>query len=206
MIIDFKIKKKSAHRFLMSAVLALSLSGCALLVPPAAPDVYDLSISDNVSGVAGTTGSQILIANPKVLSSLDNDRIVIKPSTAQISFFGDVRWSDRLPRLVQLYFSRSFSKTNGARAVGLPGDGLLIDHQLLFDLSAFQLEVSGTQVVAHVEIAVQILNDKNGKVIATNRFSAKVPTTDDPVSGVKALNKALDAVAVDLIGWVFERI
>ena len=190
----------------MAGVFAVALSGCSLLVKPEAPDVYDLSISADVASVSGSTRSQILIANPKVLSSLDNDRIVIKPSVAQISFFGDVRWSDRLPRLVQLYFSRAFSKTNGARAVGLPGDGLLIDHQLLFDVSAFQVEVEGTTSVAHVEIAVQILNDKNGKVIATNRFSAKVPTSDDPVSGVSALNEALDFVAADLIGWVYKRI
>ncbi|MEP5780578.1 MAG: ABC-type transport auxiliary lipoprotein family protein [Hyphomicrobiales bacterium] len=196
----------SPYRAFTSGVFAVVLSGCALVVPPAAPDVYDLSISSSVTQVAGSTGGQILIANPKVLSSLDNDRIVIKPSAAQISFFGDVRWSDRLPRLVQLYFSRAFSKTNGARAVGLPGDGLLVDHQLLFDVSAFQVEVEGNSAVAHVEIAVQILNDKNGKVIATNQFSAKVPTSDDPVNGINGLNKALDAVAADLISWVYKRI
>lgn len=201
-----KIKKMSPYRVFTSGVFAVMLSGCALLVPQDAPDVYDLSIGSSVTQVAGTTGGQILIANPKVLSSLDNDRIVIKPSAAQISFFGDVRWSDRLPRLVQLYFSRAFSKTNGARAVGLPGDGLLIDHQLLFDVSAFQVEVEGNSAVAHVEIAVQILNDKNGKVIATNRFSAKVPTSDDPVNGINSLNEALDAVAADLISWVYKRI
>ncbi|MEP2943901.1 MAG: ABC-type transport auxiliary lipoprotein family protein [Hyphomicrobiales bacterium] len=206
MFISDKIKIMSPYRAFTSGVFAVVLSGCALVVPPAAPDVYDLSISSSVTQVAGSTGGQILIANPKVLSSLDNDRIVIKPSAAQISFFGDVRWSDRLPRLVQLYFSRAFSKTNGARAVGLPGDGLLVDHQLLFDVSAFQVEVEGNSAVAHVEIAVQILNDKNGKVIATNQFSAKVPTSDDPVNGINGLNKALDAVAADLISWVYKRI
>ncbi|MEP6355720.1 MAG: ABC-type transport auxiliary lipoprotein family protein [Hyphomicrobiales bacterium] len=206
MFISDKIKIMSPYRAFTSGVFAVVLSGCALVVPPVAPDVYDLSISSSVTQVAGSTGGQILIANPKVLSSLDNDRIVIKPSAAQISFFGDVRWSDRLPRLVQLYFSRAFSKTNGARAVGLPGDGLLVDHQLLFDVSAFQVEVEGNSAVAHVEIAVQILNDKNGKVIATNQFSAKVPTSDDPVNGINGLNKALDAVAADLISWVYKRI
>lgn len=204
---DRKIRKAAGHQFFIAGVFAFLLSGCALLVTPTAPDVYDLSISDRVAAVPGTSRSQILIATPKVLNSLDNDRIVIKPSTAQISFFGDVRWSDRLPRLVQLYFARAFSKTNGARAVGLPGDGLLIDHQLLFDVTAFQIEVTGgAGTVAHVEIAVQVLNDKNGRVIASNRFSSKVPTSDDPVSGVNALNEALDVVAVELIGWVYNRI
>jgi len=190
----------------MCGVFSVIFSGCAVLVPPAAPDVYDLAISDTASSAPGTTDSQILIANPKVLSSLDNDRIVIKPSMSRISFFGDVRWSDRLPRLVQLYFSRTLSKSGGAQAVGLPGDGLLIDHQLLFDLSAFQIEVSEKGAVAHVEIAVQILNDKTGKVIARNMFSAEVSTTDDPVAGVRALNRALDRVAVELVGWVYDQI
>lgn len=206
MSIDRKINKAPSRRFFMTGVFAIVLSGCAVLSTPTPPDVYDLSIGQQVTSVSGSSNSQILIANPKVLSSLDNERIVIKPSPAQISFFADVRWSDRLPRLVQLYFSRAFAKTNGARAIGVPGDGLLIDHQLLFDVSAFQVEVGGDSTVAHVEIDVQILNDKNGKVIASNRFAAKVPTTDDPVSGVRALNEALDSVAVELISWVYNRI
>ena len=111
-----------------------------------------------------------------------------------------------MPRLVQLYLSRAFSETNGARAVGLPGDGLIIDHQLLFDLRAFQIEPSANGFNAHVEIAVRILNDKNGRVIASKTFSAIQPSADDPVKAVAALNGALDAVSTDLIAWVYRKI
>ena len=153
------LSKKISVRKSLVCSLALGVSllaGCAVLVPSAPPSVYDLALSGAVTSTSGSTRSQILITEPKVLTSLDNDRIVIKPSPAQIAFFGDVRWSDRLPRLVQLYLSRAFSETNGARAVGLPGDGLIIDHQLLFDLRAFQIEPSGNAFKAKVEIAVRI--------------------------------------------------
>lgn len=182
------------------------LASCALVVPPTPPSVYDLTISDGVAATPGSTRGQLLITEPKVLTSLDNDRIVIKPNAAQIAFFGDVRWSDRLPRLVQLYLSRAFSTTNGARAVGLPGDGLIIDHQLLFDLRAFQIEPTGNSFNARVEIAVRILNDKNGRVIASRTFASTKPSADDAVQAVESLNKALDEVASDLIAWVYQKI
>lgn len=182
------------------------LAGCAVLVPSAPLSVYDLSLSSDVTSTSGSTRSQILITEPKVLTSLDNDRIVIKPTPAQIAFFGDVRWSDRLPRLVQLYLSRAFSETNGARAVGLPGDGLIIDHQLLFDLRAFQIEPTGGSFKANVEIAVRILNDKNGRVIASKTFIASKPSADDAVKAVAALNGALDDVAGEMIAWVYGKI
>jgi len=197
------VKKSFACGLALSVSL---LAGCAVLAPSAPPSVYDLALSSDVTATSGSTRSQILITEPKVLTSLDNDRIVIKPSPAQIAFFGDVRWSDRLPRLVQLYLSRAFSETNGARAVGLPGDGLIIDHQLLFDLRAFQVEPSGNAFKANVEIAVRILNDKNGRVIASKTFAASQPSADDAAEAVSALNGALDAVAGELIAWVYNEI
>lgn len=207
MVLDLIARFKLQIRNLtVSSVAMAMLAGCALLVPEPAPSVYDLTIGDAVIAAAGATRSQILITEPKVLSSLDNDRIVVKPSNSRIAFFGAVRWSDRLPRLVQLYLSRAFAGTKGARAVGLPGDGLVIDHQLLFDLRAFQVETVGNNFVARVEINVRILNDKTGRVISNETFTAATPAKDDPVSAVSALNAALDDVAGDLITWVYRKI
>lgn len=201
-----KSRKLTAMRSAAPIVMAVTLSACAVLVPPPAPAVYDLTIGDAVTVASGSTNSQILITEPKVINSLDNQRIAIKPSPSKISFFGDVEWSDRVPRLVQLYLSRAFSETGKTRAVGLPGDGLIIDHQLLFDLKAFQIEVGSGQTTADVEIAVRILNDKNGRVVAKRIFRASVPAKDDVVSAVASLNKALDQATAEIISWVFDRI
>ncbi len=189
-----------------SFALAALLSGCAVLIPEPAPSLYDLVLDENVYNVSGRTSSQILIANPKVVSSLDNDRIVIKPGPSEISYFSGVRWSDRLPRLVQLYLSRAIAATNGARAVALPGDGLLIDHQLVIDVQAFQVEVKGAQATARVSLNVLILNDKNGRVVAQSSFSREKKTRDDAVSAVNNLNQVLDKVSLDLIEWVYRKI
>lgn len=184
----------------------MTLSACALIIPEPAPTVYDLVIGEGVADTPGRTGGQLLIAAPKVLNSLNNDRIVIKPNPAEIAFYGRVRWSDQLPRLVQLYFARAFSKTGGARAVGVPGDGLVIDHQLLFDIRAFQVEAVNSGFETNIEIGVRILNDRNGRVVASNTFSGSETTQDEPVSAVAALNSTLDQVSIDLIKWVYSRI
>lgn len=188
------------------AGMTMTLSACALIIPEPAPTVYDLVIGEGVADTPGRTGGQLLIAAPKVLNSLNNDRIVIKPNPAEIAFYGRVRWSDQLPRLVQLYFARAFSKTGGARAVGVPGDGLVIDHQLLFDIRAFQVEAVNSGFETNIEIGVRILNDRNGRVVASNTFSGSETTQDEPVSAVAALNSTLDQVSIDLIKWVYSRI
>lgn len=189
-----------------AALIVMLLSGCALIVPPAAPTVYDLTVSDQFAAIAGNTPGQVLIANPKVLSALDNDRILIKPSGSEISYLGDVRWSDKTPRLLQAYISRAFAKSGGARAVGLPGDGLLIDHQLLIDVRAFQIEVSAGGTKARVELGVRILNDKNGLVIASQTFETAIPASDEAVGAVRGLNAALERVTTDLMSWVYGKI
>lgn len=197
---------RTFRRSIGFALTIILMSGCALIVPPAAPTLYDLFVSDRFATIAGDTPSQILIANPKVLSSLDNDRILIKPSVAEISYLGDVRWSDKTPRLLQVYISRALAKSGGARAVGLPGDGLLIDHQLLLDVRAFQIEVAESGTRARVEFGARILNDKNGLVIASQTFETAVPASDDAVGAVKALNEALESVTADLLTWVYAKI
>lgn len=191
-------------------ILALAcaglLAGCAGFGAGSPPPIYDLTAPQDFPGLAGRSQAQILIPVPKAIKALDTEAIAVKPDLAKITYFGDGQWSDTLPKLLQARLVESFEKSGRVRAIGRPGEGLLINYQLATDIRAFQLETKGGRR-AVVEIAVKLLDDRNGRVRAADSFRAEVPAPSDTVeTAVDRLNAALDAVLVEIVIWVVKRI
>ncbi len=190
-----------------AAAIAAAMAGCAALGgggPP--PATYDLAAPDSFPGLRAGTRAQILIQEPAALKALDSERIVVKPSDSAVEYMAKAQWSDRLPKLVQTRLLQAFENSGRARAVGRPGEGLLIDYQIVSDIRAFELSlVEGTAAV--VEISGKIVNDRNGRVVAVRRFAARVPAAGAGADeAVEALNRALEEVLVDFVAWTLGRI
>lgn len=181
----------------------LVLQACAALGGTGEPpDTYDLLAPEAVQAEPVRGGTQILIAEPVAVQALDSENIVIVTAPFTIQYLGDSQWGDRLPRLVQRRLAESFERAGTFAGVGLPGQGLAIDYQVVSDIRAFGVDIPGAQ--AEVEIEVKLLNDRNGVVRANRRFSASVPVarTDSPDTYVRALNTAFNRVASDIVQWV----
>lgn len=191
-------------RFLSGAAfLTLSLSGCAL-VPgggPAPLDTYELSAPTPNTG-RGRRGTQVLIAEPSALKSLDGQNIVIRPAPGVIQFLKGAQWADRLPKVVQARLAESFQRSGSFGGVGKPGEGLAIDYQVLAEIRAFQIDV-GQGNRADVEIFVKVLNDRNGVVRAARIFEATATvgggTGNDDY--IRALDSAFGDVANEIVAW-----
>lgn len=183
------------------AVVALSLSGCALLgAGPAPLDTYELSAP---FGEAKQTRKrmQILIAEPSALKALDGQNIVIKRTSGVIEYLKGAQWADRLPRVVQARLAETFQHSGAFAGVGLPGEGLAIDYQVIAELRAFEVHVDGSRT-AEVEMFVRLLNDRTGAVRASRSFKASAPVSG---SGndvyMKALDRAFGQAALEIIKW-----
>ncbi|KAA0972752.1 ABC transporter [Aureimonas fodinaquatilis] len=182
------------------AAVALSLSACASLTPP--PQTFDLN--PPTRAVAGTrvANIQVLVPEPTTNSTLDSERIVVMPSTQTVEYLGGSQWSDRLPRLVQLQLVQAFQNSGRVAAVGIPGQGLAIDYQVVIEIRHFEISYASGSPVANIELAVKALNDKTGIVRATRIFKVS-----EPVSGqgsgqfVAALNSAFDRLSLELVEW-----
>jgi cholesterol transport system auxiliary component len=110
-----------------------------------------------------------------------------------------------LPKLFQARAIEAFERSKRARAVGLPGQGLSIDYQLLTTIRAFEYR-SDTQT-AHIEISAKIMDDRNGRVVATRVFTAEKSVEEDKAAAVVGgLEGAIDKVLVDLVRWVLAEI
>ncbi|MCE7028297.1 ABC-type transport auxiliary lipoprotein family protein [Jiella avicenniae] len=181
---------------MMAALVAALLAGCSS-VPP---DTFEIASPTNVAVRSGSR-AQLLIPEPTAIKTLDSDKIVVKTSPYAIEYLGQSQWSDRLPRMVQLRLLQAFENTGRIGAVGVPGQGLAIDYQLIMEIRRFEIDTAGA-ATARIDISVKALNDRNGTVRQTKIFSASSPVSGAGNSAyVAALNRAFDQISGEIVTW-----
>ncbi|MCO6385586.1 ABC transporter [Aliihoeflea sp. 40Bstr573] len=189
-------------RILAVAGLAFSLSGCALLGGGPAPlDTFELTTTATVAAGPQRGRTQILIAEPTALQSLDGQEIVIRTSPGSIEYLSGAQWSDRLPRVVQVRLAEAFQASGRLAGVGLPGQGLAIDYQIVTEVRTFGVRVDGG-ARADVGLFVKVLNDRNGSVRASRLFTAQAPVSGaGNVAYAAALDQAFSQAISELVPW-----
>ncbi|MBD0416190.1 ABC-type transport auxiliary lipoprotein family protein [Oryzicola mucosus] len=189
-------------RFAVLALLAAGLSGCALLPGggPAPLDTYELT-APRLDATSQRSRRQILIAEPSALKALDGERIVIRSAPGSIEYLSGAQWADRLPRIVQARLAETFQRSGRFSGVGLPGDGLAIDYQVITELRTFGVDVRGG-THAQVELFVRILDDRNGTVRASRLFTASAPVGGTSNNAyVAAIDTAFGTASAEIVAW-----
>ncbi len=197
----------NGSRSLTAMALALGLSGCAALGGSQPGDTYELSGAAGGASAARAGGrTQLLVPDPTALKTLDSNQIVVKPTPYTVEALADSQWSDRLPRMVQLRMVEAFEKTGRVGAVGVPGQGLAIDYQVILEIRRFEIDAANGRNAA-IEIAVKILNDRNGTVRATRSFTgaAAVPGSAN-ADYVASLDRAFDGVSREIVAWTLRTV
>lgn len=189
-------------RFLAIVGLALSMSGCALLGGGPAPlDTFELTTTATATAGPQRGRTQVLIAEPTALQSLDGQEIVIRTSPGSIEYLSGAQWSDRLPRVVQVRLAEAFQASGRLAGVGLPGQGLAIDYQIVTEIRTFGVRVNGG-ALADVGLFVKVLNDRNGSVRASRLFTAQAPVSGtDNIAYAAALDQAFSQAISELVPW-----
>ncbi len=203
-----KSSMRAASRLVGLVAAAALLAGCSTLVSEPAPRIYDLRAPASIDVGGARTSRQLLVAEPASVRFYATDRIVVRDSAATLAYFPGALWSDALPDLLQARFAEALERTGRARAVGRPGQGLLIDTRLVPEIRAFEIEISdGAAAVAVVDVSLKVMNDANGRILAGQSFTARIPAASDGVDdGVEALNRALDAVLRDMVRFVLDAV
>jgi cholesterol transport system auxiliary component len=140
------------------------------------------------------------------LKALDSSYIAVVDKGPVYSYFPDSAWADTLPNVVQLKLVETLQNTGRLRGVGVPGDGLLIDYQLQTEIRAFELRVDGTDR-GLVEISARVVNDRNGRTVATKVFRAETPSGSTSVDkAVEAMNASADRVFAEMAAWTLRNV
>ena len=187
----------------LTLVLSLQLSACALVKKQEAPrETFEISAPQSFSGLRATTNSQILVKLPTSLDAINSERIIVRPSPRVITYLEGAQWSDTVPKMVQAKLVEAFENSASTGATAKPGDGLVIDFQLVSDIRRF--EVLNRQ--ATIEISIKLLSDSSGKVVETRIFEVSATSASGTAeSYVNAFDEAFDRLARDIIKWVLSR-
>ncbi len=183
--------------------LGVLVSGCASTTPSA---YYSLAAGDVSSTQGRSSRVQVLVAAPRALKALDSSYIAVVDKGPVYSYFPKSAWADTLPNVVQLKLVETLQNTGRLRGVGLPGDGLLIDYQLQTEIRSFELQVAGANRGV-VEISARIVNDRNGRTVATRVFRAETPSSSTSVDkAVEAMNASADRVFSEMATWTLRNV
>ncbi|MGE0586146.1 MAG: ABC-type transport auxiliary lipoprotein family protein [Flavobacteriaceae bacterium] len=189
---------------MLAAATAVALAGCGGVLSGPPPDTYDLTAPGDFGSI-GSTRAQILVPVPTALASLDTERIVVRPEPAVINYLSGAQWADKLPRLFQARLVEAFDQSGRVARVGRTGEGLVADYQILAEIRAFHADPAAGVAIA--EIAVRIVNDRSGRIVASRTFSREAPLTGKGGSEiVAALDAAMRAAMTDIVGWTVSRI
>ena len=188
-------RPRSPRGGIVAVALAAALAGCASLgSPPSA--IFDLTAPGNFAAAHGT--AQLLVPEPTTVHALDNERIAARPGPSEYAYLPGAVWSDRLPKLLQARLVETLQNSGRARAVAMPGQGLLIDYQIVLDVRAFEYTAEG----AVADFVVRVMNDRDGRVIRSRGFRHVVPVTTRGNAGiVQALDLAMDQAFIEIANW-----
>lgn len=189
----------------LATALVLVMSGCSLFKAPP-PITYAFEAPAAAARLPGTTSAQILVPEATALDTLNTLRVVVSTG-GKLSYYPDVQLPDRLPKVIQDKIIETFQVSRKAHAVGRPGEGLSIDYQILTNVRVFEFSTGPGGMTARVAIYAQLLDDRNGRAVATRLFSASSPVrADNGDAVVEGLNAALAKVLLDIAAWTFAAI
>nr|WP_272210790.1 ABC-type transport auxiliary lipoprotein family protein [Marinicella sp. W31]MDC2876706.1 ABC-type transport auxiliary lipoprotein family protein [Marinicella sp. W31] len=194
-----------AGPFVGLGLVVAALSGCALRPPS---DTFDLTAqaSTQVStNRARTARLQLLVPPPSAIQVLDNRGIVVRLSGSELRYLASAQWSDLLPAVVQARLVAGLENTGLFGGVGMPGQGLAIDYQVVVEIREFAIKASGPGT-ADVVLSVKLLDDRTGVVRDQRLFSSSVGVNASASSGVlvAALDNAFSQVQAEIVSWIAE--
>ena len=185
--------------------LAFALAGCSTLGLASTPkpdDIYDLAAPTAFDGATKRSSAQLLVPLPSASDALASEQIAVRSRGGSISYLPGVSWSDQLPPLVQTIMVRAFENSGRVKAVGKPGESLAIDDQVIVDIRAFELDVTGSPM-ARVTLGVKLLDERTGKVRANRVFDVTRPSASDrPKDAIAAIDQATSAAVADVVVWM----
>lgn len=186
--------------FLGISTLLAGCSGAKLF------ENYDLAGAVAPRQSSGRGRGQLTINEPKIVGSLDTDRIAVRAAGGAISYLADGIYADRLPRLVQTRLVQSFENAGRIGSVGRPGERLASDYQLVLDIRAFYLVVEG-EISVEVEISAKLMNDKTGRILAAEIFGGRVPASGiTSALAIPVFEVALAGVLTNIVNWTVKKV
>lgn len=191
---------------LMAALLCtLLLAGCANVIPGRGvpPKLFSLSPKSTYSAGLPTVNWQLVVEVPITAETLDTARIALSRDRYTLDFYGNARWAERAPMMIQTLLVESFENTEKIVAVARQATDLRADYVLKTDLREFQAELSGDgRPTVRVRINAKLVKMPERIIIASFKSERAVEAeSSNLIDVVRAFDTALGKVLKQVVEW-----
>jgi cholesterol transport system auxiliary component len=168
----------SVKRTVGVGLVGFCLASCgpiSLVEPPPASDIYDISPEVKLASTGEAADWRLLVGEPLAVRAINTDRVVIKPREHEVRYVKGVRWSDRVPSLLQGKMLEVFEDSGKIGSVARVSSGVPSDFELKAELRDFQVESFGSPSgEAVVSISFKLVRYPSREPIAAKVFEERV--------------------------------
>ena len=181
--------------------VSAGLSGCASLLPApvAAPTLYTLEATpvpatplSNAATAPSSAAATLVVNTPRADAGFDSQHIVYVREPYKLEYFAHSEWVDTPARMLTPLIVSSVGKGGAFKAV-IPAS-IAAAGELTLDTEIVRLQQDFSAKPSRVlfTLRVYVLDTQTRKTIASRELETIVTaTSDDPVGGVVAANRAV---------------
>ena len=184
----------------VTLVASLLLAGC--LAPPRGEGMKTFSLEAEFPPPASRKGPVVLVAPPRARAGYETAGMVYARTREELAQFARHRWVDAPARMLAPLIVEALDASGAFTAVVMPPSA--VRPRLRLDTEVVRLRQDFTQLPSRVEfiLRAQLTDLGSGEILGTRTFAASVQSTaDDPVHGVQAANRAVQAVLEEVATW-----
>lgn len=187
------------------AVLAL-LAGCGSLLPKPVPQPAFYALEGRVTtgaalpgpasmSAAPATAPTLVVNPPHAAPGFDSQRIIYVRAPHQLEYFAHHEWVDTPARMIAPLIVGELERAGAFHAVVLTPTAATGDLRLDTEIVRLQQTFGGGPSQVRLTLRAYLTDNTSRKVIGSREFDETVAaTSEDPVGGVVAANRAVQAV------------
>lgn len=182
-------------------LITLLISGCSVLPETTPNQLYRLP-APGIEAVGASPQPVSLGVHPPAASRLlGSDSIVVWPDANQVSVYGDARWYDDAPAMLQSIWIDAIQQSTIVSHVSANRQGA--DYQLTSELRGFHIVYTDDIPKAVMRVDVVLQDSASGERLATAQLQDSQTADNEQVGAVvSALGLATETVSQALIEWL----
>ena len=195
-------------------ILLVLISGCSALRPAATtqPAFYALDNARSENRSAGGTPALLLVEAPTLIvnpphaaSGFDSQRIIYVREAHKLEYYAHSEWVDTPARMLAPLIVASVGNTGAFRAVVQKPSAADGDLRLDTEIVRLQHDIGMIPGRVRFTLRAYIVDDTTRQIIATREFDeTTIAASEDPIGGVVAANRAVQAVLDHLASFCAE--
>ena len=188
--------------------ISLILTACSGLIDlpgsDDAPQVYQLTAPSDFENVYEKTKWRILVDEPDASRSIDTDKIALRPSEIELSYYAKARWGDRAPRLVQNLVIESLENAGAFEFAGRGPSGMNAQYLLNGTLASFHTNYADGDPIVSVSLRLNLIDQRTGNILESGVFASQIEADRNQVKAVVlAFNEAAQDVMRQAVDWTY---